>query len=71
MCFVIQRDDVRPLPITTFLTRHRSLSDLIPFVHHQEVQKISKKIEVLVIFNGTTGIGEAMVILVCFVGDDC
>lgn len=70
MCFVIQRDDVRPLP--TFLTHDIGpFSDLIPFVHQQEVQKISKKIEVLVIFNGTTGIGEAMVILVCFVGDDC
>ena len=58
----------------TCLARRRSLSDLIPFVHQQEVQKISKEIEgkkVLLIFDGTTRMGEAMVILVCFVSDDC
>lgn len=57
----------------TRLAGRRSLSDLIPFVHQQEVQKISKEIEgkkVSVIFDGTTRMGEAMAIIVRFVSDD-
>ena len=53
----------------TRLAGRRSLSDLISFVHHQAVQKISKEIEgkkVSVIFR----MGEAMAILVRFVSDD-
>lgn len=53
----------------TCLAGRRSLSDLISFVHHQAVQKISKEIEgkkVSVIFR----MGEAMAILVWFVSDD-
>ena len=57
----------------TCLAGRRSLSDLISFVHHQAVQKISKEIEgkkVSVIFDGTIRMGEAMAILVRFVSDD-
>ena len=55
----------------TCLARRRSLSDLIPFVHQQEVSKEIEGKKVLLIFDGTTRMGEAMVILVCFVSDDC
>ena len=53
----------------TCLAGRRSLSNIISFVHHQAVQKISKEIEgkkVSVIFR----MGEVMAILVRFVSDD-
>uniref|UniRef100_A0A1X7T065 DUF659 domain-containing protein n=1 Tax=Amphimedon queenslandica TaxID=400682 RepID=A0A1X7T065_AMPQE len=55
------------------LAGRRVLSDLVPFICKQEVIKISQEIEereVSVIFNGTTRIGEALVIILRFIGDD-
>ena len=46
---------------------------LIPFIREQEVAKIKQEIagrKVSVIFDGTTRLGEAMVIVLRFVDDD-
>ena len=48
----------------------RTMSDLIPFIHQQEVKRVKSEIEgrkVSVIFDGTTRLGEAMAIIVRFV----
>ena len=55
------------------LAGRRSLSDLIPFIREEEVTKIRQEIagrKVSVIFDGTTRLGEAMVIVLRFVTDD-
>ena len=55
------------------LAERRVLSDLVPFIRKKEVIKISQEIEereVSVIFDGTTRIGEALVIILRFIGDD-
>ena len=51
----------------------RSLNDFIPFIHEQEVAQIRQEIageKVSAILDGTTCLGEAMVILLRFVTDD-
>ena len=48
----------------------RTMSDLIPFIHQEEIKRIKKEIEgekVFVIFDGTTRLGEAMAIITHFV----
>ena len=48
------------------LAGRRSLSDLIPFIHEEEVSHLRRELEgkkVSVIFDGTTRVGEAMVIV--------
>ena len=55
------------------LAGRRALSDLIPFIRKQEVMKITEEIDgkkVSVIFDGTTRLGEALVIILRFIGDD-
>ena len=55
------------------LAGRRSLSDLVPFIRQQEIQPIRQEIsgkKVLVIFYGTTRMGEAMAIILRFVTDD-
>ena len=57
----------------TRLVERRSLSDLVPFVREQEVAQIRQEIagrKVSVIFDGTTRLGEALVIVIRFVTDD-
>ena len=54
------------------LAGRRSLSDLIPFIHQQEIAQIKEELQgkkVAVIFDGTTRLGEAMAIIVRFVND--
>ena len=51
----------------------RSLSDLIPFIREREVAQIHREIagkKVSAIFDGTTRLGEALVIVLRFVTDD-
>ena len=55
------------------LAGRRTMSDLIPFIHQEEVKKIKSEIEgrkVSVIFDGTTRLGEAMVIIVRFIDSE-
>ena len=55
------------------LTDHSHMSDLIPFIHSQEVNLIKAEIAnrpVSVVFDGTTQLGEAMAIVFCFVDGD-
>ena len=57
----------------TRLAGRRSLSDLVPFIREQEVAQIRQEIagrKVSVIFDGTTRLGEALVIVLRFVTDD-
>ena len=57
----------------TRLTGRRSLSDLIPFIREQEVAQIRQEIagrKLSVIFDGTTRLREALVIVLQFVSDD-
>ena len=54
----------------TRLAGRRSLSDLIPFIHREEVGRIKQEIagqNDSVIFDGTSRLGEAMVIILQFV----
>ena len=46
------------------------MSDFIPFIHQQEQKKVKNELEgrkVSVIFDGTTRLGEAMVIIIRFI----
>ena len=55
------------------LAGRRSLSDLIPFIREREVAQIRREIagkKVSAIFDGTTRLGEALVIVLRFVTDD-
>lgn len=55
------------------LTGCQGLRELIPFIHHQEVAKIKDDIkgkQVSVIFDRTTHVREAMVIVLRFVDDN-
>ena len=55
------------------LTDRSHMSDLIPFIHSQEVNLIKAEIAnrpVSVVFDGTTRLGEAMAIVFRFVDDD-
>ena len=55
------------------LTDRSHMLDLIPFVHSQEVNLIKAEIAnrpVSVVFDGTTGLGEVMAIVLCFVNND-
>ena len=57
----------------TRLAGRRSLSDLVPFIREQEVAQIRQEIagrKVSVIIDGTTRLGEALVIVLRFVTDD-
>ena len=57
----------------TRLAGRRSLSDLVSFICEQEVAQILQEIagrKVSVIFDGTTRLGEALVIVLRFVTDD-
>ena len=50
------------------------MSDLIPFVHDQEVAQIRQEIarkKVSAMFDDTTRLGEAIVIVIHFVADNC
>ena len=54
------------------LAGRRSLSDLIPFIHQEEIALIKEELrgkKVSVIFDGTTRLGEAMAIILRFVDD--
>ena len=48
------------------------MSDLTPFVLQQEQAKIKEEIEGkhVIIFDGTTYLGEALAIVMCFIGKD-
>ena len=49
-----------------------NLSQLVPFIHQQEQISVKNKInqqEISIIFDGTTHVCEALVILVCFVDE--
>ena len=55
------------------LTGSQHLRELIPFIHHQEVTKVKNDINgkcVSVIFDGTTHVCEAMVIVIRFIDDE-
>jgi hypothetical protein len=55
------------------LSDRRHLSDLIPFIRSEEESKIRQEIRgkpVSVIFDGTTRLGEALAIVLRFVGDE-
>ena len=55
------------------LTSSSNLRQLIPFILHEEVAKIKREIEgrpVSIIFDGTTHVCEAMVIVLRFIDDD-
>ena len=55
------------------LTDRRRMLDLVPFILKDEQEKLKDEIsgrELSVIFDGTTRLGEAMAVLVCFVSDD-
>ena len=57
----------------TRLSDRRHMSDLIPFVLKEEQQRIKQEISskgVSVIFDGTSGLGEALAVVVRFVSDD-
>ena len=65
-------DVFRPLLEDTgyCLAGWQTMSDLIPFIHQEEIKRIKKEIEgkkVSVIFDGTTRLGEAMAIIIRFV----
>ena len=52
------------------LAGRRTMSDFIPFIHQQEQKKVKSELEgrkVSVIFDGTTRLGEAMVIIIRFI----
>ena len=52
------------------LTDRRNMHDLISFIHKQEFERIREEIggkDVLVVFDGTTHIGEALVIVIRYV----
>ena len=55
------------------LTDCHHISDLVPLVLSQEVAKIKEEIAdrpVFVVFDGTTRLGEAMAVVLCFVDSD-
>ena len=55
------------------LAGRRTMSDLIPFIHEQEVSTIAQEIQgknISIIFDGTTRMGEALAIVVRFITDD-
>jgi hypothetical protein len=57
----------------TRLAGQKSLSDLIPFIHQEEIHRIQQEIagrKVSVIFDGTSRLGEALAIIVRFVTGD-
>ena len=52
------------------LAGRRTMSDFIPFIHQKEQKKVKSELEgrkVSVIFDGTTRLGEAMVIIIRFI----
>ena len=54
------------------LSQASSLSQLVPFIHQQEQISVKNEIdqqEISIIFDGTTHVCEASVILVCFVDE--
>ena len=54
------------------LTGKRNLFDLIPFIQKHEVSAISEEIngkDLSVCFDGTTRLGEALAIVVCYIDD--
>ena len=56
-----------------WLTGRRHMSDVVPFILKDEQDKIKDAItgkNMSVILDGTTRLGEAMAVLVCFVSDD-
>ena len=57
---------------STALTSATNLRQLVPFILHEEMQKIKGEIDgrpVSIIFDGTTHVCEAMVIVLCFIGE--
>ena len=55
------------------LTDRRHMSDMVPFVHSQEIATIKQELSgspLSVVFDGTTRLGEALAIVIRFVNDD-
>ena len=49
------------------------MHDLIPFIHKQELEKIQEEISgkyVSVVFDGTTRLGKALAIVICYVDSE-
>ena len=54
------------------LTDRHHMADLVSFIHFQEIATIKQELSgcpVSVVFDGTTRLGEALAIVVCFVDD--